>query len=325
MKPDEASRPQHSDPTAFAAYADGSAGPAQARLDVALKGSLPCVRCGYELQGLSVRGSCPECGTAIRATILYTVDPYAEALQPLSQPTVVAAGLILWSLGGLAAATAAWGPRLAELAAAIGFSPPLDAIRSSQWVVVAGVGVSALGALLSLVRPARVMPIQRSAQAALGIALYAPLAALLWRVQFVIDAPLHTPYIASGIDAERLLHRLAIGACLAGVLLSLRPNARALAARSLVLRTGRVHRQTIYTTLAAVGMTALGDLVRLAAWGLSRGPIQQTIDAIGVLLVVVGSLLITLAIAGIFVDSLRVARALRAPAPSLHRVLHGGG
>lgn len=157
----------------------------------------------------------------------------------------------------------------------------------------------------------------------LGVIFYGMLVLLLWRLYFVVDANLaSTAYLGAVVSIERILYRLGVGACLAGIILTLRPNARSLVVRSLVLRTGRVSRQTMLVTLAVVGMTAIGDIVRMASI-LFRQPVNQVVDAIGVLLVVVGSLLLTLALGGVLVDSVRIARSLCSPAPSLKRVLHG--
>src|SRR5215831_18001819 len=73
-----------------------------------LGGDLPCAACRYNLRGLSVRSVCPECGTPVRATILFTVDPYASVLRPITWPRATAAGLILWSMGALGAAVLTW-------------------------------------------------------------------------------------------------------------------------------------------------------------------------------------------------------------------------
>src|SRR5262245_48877512 len=73
-----------------------------------LTGDLPCVRCRYNLRGLSVRAPCPECGTPVRATLLAVVDPFAGELQPVSRPRLIVAGLIAWSLGGFGSALCVW-------------------------------------------------------------------------------------------------------------------------------------------------------------------------------------------------------------------------
>src|SRR5690606_19927036 len=68
------------------------ADPEQA-ISLSLSGAMPCISCGYNLQGLSVVGVCPECGAAVRATILATIDPQAEELTPLLTPRLTSLGL----------------------------------------------------------------------------------------------------------------------------------------------------------------------------------------------------------------------------------------
>ena len=60
-----------------------------------LTGDLPCVRCGYNLRGLSIREHCPECDAPVRATILALVDPRASELKPLRRPRLTGWGLVL--------------------------------------------------------------------------------------------------------------------------------------------------------------------------------------------------------------------------------------
>src|SRR5581483_4291904 len=80
-----------------------------------LGGDLHCVVCSYNLRGLSIRAICPECGTAVRATILSVVDPHASILRPITFPRLTAAGVILWAAGAVAVAMMAWLPQAADL------------------------------------------------------------------------------------------------------------------------------------------------------------------------------------------------------------------
>src|SRR5690606_12139500 len=104
------------------------------------------------------------------------------------------------------------------------------------------------------------------------------------------------------------------------ILLALRPNARQLVARSLVLRTGRVDRQTIYATAAAVGVAMVGDCLRMIA---SQLPVADRpfIGGVGTILVLVGSMLVTLALVGAAVDGWRIRRSLLTPSPSLGQLI----
>ncbi|MEM9082083.1 MAG: hypothetical protein AAGB34_00695 [Planctomycetota bacterium] len=63
-------------------------------LNLALTGSLPCIDCGYELQGLTVKGNCPECGRPVRVTLMWAVDPEAEAFQLVKRPLLLGSGVL---------------------------------------------------------------------------------------------------------------------------------------------------------------------------------------------------------------------------------------
>ncbi|MEM7623588.1 MAG: hypothetical protein AAF235_10360 [Planctomycetota bacterium] len=72
--------------------------PGQPDVATALLGDLPCVNCSYNLRGLSVRAVCPECKTAVLATVLAVIDPKAEEFSAIGSPRVVAAGFVVWAL-----------------------------------------------------------------------------------------------------------------------------------------------------------------------------------------------------------------------------------
>jgi len=289
-------------------------------LDRALMGSLPCIGCGYELQGLSVRGTCPECGILVRATILHRVDPHAEAFMPLPHARLLGWAIAIWALAALVAALAAWLPRISDL-----FDTVFDAdlpVTGSAWLLVAlALTVSGVaGAVVAAL--SRGLSVRRSVLAAIGVALYLPLIAAICTMYTRIDPAAGAPYFKVDPSATRIGLRLAISATAIASLLLIRPVARSLAARSLVLRTGRVDRQTIAATAAAFCVTAAGDLLRLSSIG-AGGAVAGVIELAGSLLVVVGSLLVTLAIGGAAIDAWRVKRAIVTPSPSLRQVLEG--
>jgi len=156
-----------------------------------------------------------------------------------------------------------------------------------------------------------------AAAGALAMGLYVPLIAAALNVARY-DAG-HTPYIVDDPSLTRLGWRLVGGASLAGMLLLIRPSARELVNRSLVLRTKRVDRQTIYATVGAVLVTILGDLLRLAA-AAGAGPMEW-LNWTGTMVVLVGSVLLTLGLAGALVDSWRISRAILSPSLSPEQAL----
>jgi len=276
-----------------------------------LTGDLPCASCGYNLRGLSVRGNCPECGVPVRATILARIDPRATEIQPIPRPRLVAAGVMCWALGALAAACLTWMIQVAHVA---------ELMRGAAWNVswcrwasVLALLVSGLGAL-TLARPHPGITARNVVLALIAAAAYAPLAWLHWQVVGVLDAIAPPPYFARGGTVEelafdRLYLRLAMSGVMAVMVLCLRPNLRLLVARSLVLRTGRVDRQTMYAVLASVAVVALGDAMGLLAEVL-RGPLRDVTAISSLFLVAVGSMLLTIGLAGLLIDSWRLLPVL---------------
>jgi hypothetical protein len=287
-----------------------------------LGGDLPCAACAYNLRGLSVRSVCPECGTPVRATILATVDPYADVLRPITCPWVTAAGILVWSFAALGAALLTWWMRLADamdtmLAVPVPFrgAPVL-----ASWLIAAS-GVAAL----VLVRPHAGIAPRTCIAAFLGAAATVAAAWVYWRLHVRFDAAHVRPYfVADAPLAERTQLRLAIGALLVAALFLVRPNARLLAARSLLMRLGWVDRQTLRAMAAALAAAAMGDVLYLLAPRLPGGAVTYAVS-LGNFLIAVGSMLFTVGLVGVAIDCLRIAPVLVRPPLSMARVMHDGG
>ncbi len=283
-----------------------------------LTGDLPCVRCGYNLRGLSIRELCPECRAPVRATILALVDPKAGELKVLTRPRLTAWGLVVWSIAALLAALGSWVIRLSELSLSW-----LDVSWSPAWMgrlVVGMTLVSGLGAMV-LIRPYPALGRGRQVRAIGGVLAYIPLALLLWYLFMRVDSGRALPVFgAGGQDGVRVLVRLGIGAMLALVILGLRPTARALAMRSVVVRTGKVDRQSLLALLGAVGIAAAGDLLRLLTPEV-RGPVGQALHTGEIVLVAVGSVLVTIGLVGIVIDCLRLRPTLARPGIGIADIL----
>jgi len=273
------------------------------------------VVCGYELKGLSISSVCPECGTAVRATILYAVDPEAEEFQPLWTPRLTSLCLVVMPVGVLVAAVASWGMRVHDAVMVLASRGGSAAV----WGYPVMTGGLLLGAVscAGFVRPVRSTPWWKSA-ATLGAT--ACFAVLIWSVLALraVDTPRAAPYFGPRVYQDRVLVHALATVCTALILAGLRPVARDLVRRSLAMRTKRVDRQTILGMIGAWGLALVGDVLRW--WGAGD---QPTALAVGTLLVAVGSLFLTLGLASAIVDGWRIARAIRSPAPGLRQVVGG--
>jgi hypothetical protein len=289
------------------------------RLDLALTGSLPCVTCGYELKGLSIRGVCPECGTTVRAAILWQVDPLAEEFRPIVRPGLLALGIRAWAAGALIAALASWGLRIADMIERQ-LLAPIDTTWLSA-IVLIGAALSAAGSL-AIIRPTPTSTFRHAVMASIGALAYVPLLWAMWRVHWQIDPTGSQPYFSATADPQRIaLHLLVSGSTIL-IVLGFRPNARDLVRRSLVMRMGRVDRQTLYVMAGVIALTMVGDAIRLGA-AQNLSPHADLWSMLGTLLIALGSALFTLGLVGAAIDSWRISRAILIPAPSLKQVLGG--
>lgn len=289
----------------------------RAGLDRDLAGSLPCIRCGYELQGISVLGKCPECGLVVRATILHRVDPAADVVAPVRFPKVSAWGVRLWSVAGLLAGLTIFAMAIADQLASAAPSPLRRLGAQGGGVVLVTLAISALG-LLMMVVPQYFERRRRALLGLVGVVAFAWIWYGFAWTQSVDEGKIS--FLRRAPEGDRISARLVFGGALAVMLLSARPTARALVRRSVALRTGRVDRQTIFAMVIAVGIGMVGDLLRLSA-GTEQSALREPQHVVGVVLIVVSSLLVLLGLAGAVVDSLRIAKAIQIPALTLDRLL----
>lgn len=286
-----------------------------------LGGSLPCARCRYDLKGLSVVAVCPECGTPVRATLLSVVDPNASELRPLYRPTWTAWGMVLWGMAALLCALCVWGARLLELAGQSSLAvltPDALSIAAVFMALLSGVGAAAL------INPHDGLAMRDRRLATAGVCMYVPLLLLLYRTLVTHDFSHPAPYAFEYMtDAHRAILRIATTITLAIIILCLRENARTLAARSYLMRTGRVDRQTMAAMLGVLAIVLAGDVILLASVS-TAGPTEEQLRQVGRLVVLVGSTLFTLGLAGVALDCLRLRPVLEEPPLTMERVLRGG-
>lgn len=319
------SQPQVSDgaPSDAPRAAPGPGGVASLARD--LTGDLPCTHCGYNLRGLSIREACPECGVAVRATILAVVDPRAGELKPLIAPKLTAAALVVWPTAAFGAAVCVWGLRGADALWAFG---GID--LPSSWLAPASVAflVVSAAAACALIRPIEQLSWWASARASVGCLAYA---GVIWshaQIVMGLDAPRRVTGIGSGgafmsltgPEPDRAFWRLVCAAFACVVILGLKGSAARLAYRSVVIRTGRVDRQPMIALVAALGVAATGDLLALFGEGLS-GAARDIAGWLSLVLVAVGSFLLTLGIWGTVMDGWRVSKVIRTPGIGLADIL----
>lgn len=285
--------------------------PSSAVLALELKRGLPCVRCRYDLAGLSILSPCPECGTPVKATLLCIVDPHAREFQPLRRPGIVAGGLVLWAGMGLLAAAACWWPRVAD---AVAYTRDAAAPSPTPAGALAALAVLASGAGgLVLLNPHPRLPARHRWSAAAALCCYPLLAAALYWLLAVVDAPGDMPHLhPAATGPGRTLLRLLIGALLAAIILGLRPVARCLYTRSLLFRHGRADRQTLAAVVWAVALGAVGDAAHLASGALPPH-LGEPARVVGAAAIAIASLFITIGLAGVLVDVIRLAPVLMDP------------
>ena len=273
---------------------------------------------------LTVRAACPECALPVRVTLLAVIDPHASELQPIVRPRLTALGLLAFALGPLITAAVGWAFRVREI---IAFTSDAPASPAHAWpwgapLAAAGLGLSALGAL-ALIRPHAHIGRRQALAAALATLAYIPLAFAAWMIHAQHE---NRPYFGEPDSPAREALRLVLAAAAACVILGFRPNVRTLVARSVLMRSGRVDRQTFSALASAVLVAAVGDALRLcshsaAAADLIPDAATDILRSIGAFVVAAGSLLLTVGLIGFFADALRLRRAILFPPVSVEHLV----
>ncbi len=279
--------------------------PLAARVGLAseLAGELRCARCAYDLRGLSIRSVCPECATPVRATLLLVVDPLADELRAIYVPRLAAWGLVAWSVGALAAVI---GTAAMRSEVFLGAWMPREVMAWLAWGVVASVIVSGVGAASSLLWPHGGIRRGMALAAAAGVGLHVPLVLVVSRA---VGARGHEPWTV-------LLAMVLV----AMIIVMLRPVARLLQARSFLMRSGQVDRQTLRVLAVVVLIAAVGELVQAVALWQDRAWSDLALP-IGAMVTAAAWTLFGVGIAGVVVDCWRIRGVILQPPLSLAKLL----
>tara|TARA_E500000318_G_scaffold86482_5_gene83123 strand:+ start:193168 stop:194133 length:966 start_codon:yes stop_codon:yes gene_type:complete len=279
-----------------------------------LTGKLFCIACGYDLHGLSIRAECPECGVPVRATILGIVDPHADELTPLTYPRLSAIGLNLWSFGALVAVLMIWFLRGIEVLRDLGVSTWIPSVFA--WVGFVGLIVSMLGAF-TLIRPHSSVTRWEAMRCALGVSLYFALIFVYYSIYLGHDISSPSPLLHPGGDATgRSVLRILVFLLVTGIVLGIRPAAVGLAVRSVIVRTGRVDRQSMIALLASLGIAALGDLLSILAQ-FTPVSARDVLEIVSIVVISLGSVLFTVGLINICSDTVRLYPVIRRPGVGL--------
>lgn len=280
-----------------------------------LTGHLTCLRCRYDLRGLSILGICPECATPIRASILAVVDPEADIFEPIARPRATALGIVVAAFAGAGAALIGWTLRAADALRLLTPQAIAPVVRDLlEHALVGLLFASALGSL-ALVAPHARFPATTRWKALAGASLLGMAAGAIWmrNAAATHSRPLYIDPSSLAL-VPGVLHALH-SVMLLGAFLLLRGSVRALSPRSILMRTGRVDRQSFSALAAALGVVLAGDALHLAALA-SAGSIQPAVWVVGTVLIAGGSMLLTVGMFGLCVDAVRLARVLLNPPPS---------
>jgi hypothetical protein len=103
----------------------------------------------------------------------------------------------------------------------------------------------------------------------------------------------------------RSMLRLMMFFCVAIILWGLRPNAVSLAIRSVVVRTGRIDRQSMMAVLASFGVAAVGDAMFILGVFIGGG-LGDGLKTLQIVFVSLGSVLLTAGLVNVVIDTLRL-------------------
>lgn len=286
-----------------------------------------CHHCGYNLKGADPASACPECGTAVWPSLRPYVDSSAERLVLLANPKRTGAALVIVSGALLLSSLMLWWPYLSALGSQMQ-SPgaPLMAEAALWHYAIVGVlAGTAFAATFALQHPTgAAAPVEYRkglVLARLGLVGWTLLHGVLVLHDAAVSHPVRNWYDFVQLDAARSLLRVGLDVSVLLMIVGFRPVEKFLARRSMPHRVGGASRQGFLPVFVLIIVILSGDLVRLVAWALDAaglaGLLVDNAALIGMMLVLVGSVMITVSLLNLTIDSSRLARNLGRP---LHRL-----
>lgn len=268
---------------------------------------LPCVHCGYDLEGLSARGSCPECGREIVASLAHRLDLSSPGEPIAVDSRRLAVALALATVGCLAGtarlpeyaldylgdevlADGSAGPLMPKLAALLATSLHATAIA---------------GTALGLIALAFVLP-RRDERRVFRIRVLGCVGFALW-LALSMSPPTLVGLTATALPAGMTL--LALG-----------PVFRELGPRSRVYRDRESAKQRIDELLLAIAIAGCASFAALLA---AQDGSSETIVALLRLVSAASAGLAMVGLGYLTVNVVWIVRAVFRPDPTLAEVFGG--
>jgi hypothetical protein len=261
-------------------------------LAIDLAGPLPCVGCKYDLRGLSITASCPECDTPVRATLVRVLAPDSQEAAALRAPAFVSWSLVAW---------AACGALSAACVLALHALAWMGLLASPLWTLLGMLGVAscALNAacVLAMFRPFRAKDTTLS-DVMLGVACLACVPACIALYVLVVERQGWTYTRDWWLQIRSLM-----GVCVVLMLLCVRPTLRMLASRAWVREQRPKDRQTTFSLALVVGLGVVA-LLGIAASPLASDAILASMLSHTIVLLVL--LLLTLGLSRLALELLHM-------------------
>jgi hypothetical protein len=148
---------------------------------------------------------------------------------------------------------------------------------------------------------------------------------MLWRYHTAVESLGGQHYLTGWSPTSETAYTLATASGLiAAIIMLQRPNARLLVARSMVMRTGRVDRQTLYAMALAAAFMGIGSLLGRVDVGSNASTVREVARSIGVVLIAFGGVMVTIGAIGSLLDCARIAGAILIPKMTIRQVIRKG-